>query len=386
MVDLYQLRWHLEELGYTRHVGSGGRSRSLFGTPPTDPIDVKTFQPRDGYTGEGSFQPARYVMITGDKSISPNNIEEVRAATSDANADGYQVKVILISQAGSEGLDFIGIRQVHVLEPWYNMNRIEQIIGRAVRWCSHKLLSFIKRNVEIYLYGTRLKGELKEDEAADLYIYRTAEAKAIQIGRVARVLKETAVDCLLNIEQAGFTVSNINQTVKQRLANGTTINYQVGDKPYTAVCDYMDSCSYHCKPNINIDESDVRLDTFNEGFIMMNADKIVQRIRQLMKERFFYSKSELIGFINSVRHYPLVQINAALSQLVDDKNEYVTDMYGRLGNLVNKGDLYLFQPIELLGTGTLTCLRGAYLYNSRTNLSRFRKVQFNSIKCSLKPA
>ena len=51
--------------------------------------------------------------------------------------------------AGSEGLDFKFIRQVHVLEPWYNMNRIEQIIGRAVRTCSHKDLPFEERNVEI---------------------------------------------------------------------------------------------------------------------------------------------------------------------------------------------------------------------------------------------
>lgn len=340
----------LEELGYTRYIGSGGKSRSLFKTAPTEPIDYKTFQPRDGYSGDAPFRPARYVMITGDKSISPNNIEEVRAATSDTNVDGSQVKIVLISQAGSEGLDFIGIRQVHVLEPWYNMNRIEQIIGRAVRWCSHKLLPFTKRNVEIYLYGTRLNDELESEEAADLYIYRTAEMKAIQIGRVARVLKETAVDCLLNLEQTNFTIGNVNQTVRQELASGTEIEYQVGDRPYSVACDYMETCSYSCKPDANIDERAVVLDTFNEGFIMMNTDKIVQRIRQLMRERFFYDKMQLISHINSVRRYPLVQIDAALTQLVDDKNEYITDMYGRLGNLVNKGDLYLFQPLELMDT------------------------------------
>jgi len=340
----------LEELGYTRYIGSGGKSRSLFKTAPTDAIDYKTFEPRDGYSGDGPFQPARYAMITGDKSISPNNIEEVRAATNDSNVNGSNVKVVLISQAGSEGLDFIGIRQVHVLEPWYNMNRVEQIIGRAVRWCSHKLLPFTKRNVEIYLYGTRLTEELESEEAADLYIYRTAETKAIKIGQVARVLKETAVDCLLNLEQTNFTVENVNQTVRQELASGANIAYQVGDRPYSVACDYMETCSYSCKPDARINERAVVLDTFNEGFIMMNTDKIIQRIRQLMRERFFYDKMQLIAHINSVRKYPLVQIDAALTQLVDDKNEYITDMYGRLGNLVNKGDLYLFQPLELMDT------------------------------------
>ena len=51
--------------------------------------------------------------------------------------------------------------------------------------------------------------------------------------------------------------------------------------------------------------------------------------------------------INLIKDYPLVQINAALNQLVEDKNEYISDAFGRIGNLINIGDLYLFQPIEL---------------------------------------
>ena len=36
-----------------------------------------------------------------------------------------------------------------------------------------------------------------------------------------------------------------------------------------------------------------------------------------------------------------------VSYLIDDKNEFITDMFGRLGNLVNIGEYYMFQPIEL---------------------------------------
>ena len=66
-----------------------------------------------------------------------------------------------------------------------------------------------------------------------------------------------------------------------------------------------------------------------------------------MKDRFFYRKPLLVKMINAVKTYPLMQINAALNQLVEDKNEYITDKYGRLGNLINIADLYLFQPLEL---------------------------------------
>ena len=83
------------------------------------------------------FKPARYVMITGDVRISPNNDTDVKAITNNNNIfkedkngniidiSGEIIKVVLISQAGSEGLDFKAIRQVHIMDPWYNMNRID---------------------------------------------------------------------------------------------------------------------------------------------------------------------------------------------------------------------------------------------------------------------
>ena len=74
-----------------------------------------------------------------------------------------------------KGLDFKNIRQTHILDPWYNLNRQEQIVGRSVRNFSHCALPFDQRNVEIYLYGTKLDNNI---EAADMYIYRLAERKA----------------------------------------------------------------------------------------------------------------------------------------------------------------------------------------------------------------
>ena len=329
----------LEEMGLIR---AGGR-KSLFKSKPTETVDALTMKPKSEVSE--NFSPASYIMISGDKLLSPNNKEDVDLATNPDNFNGSKVKVILISQAGSEGLDFKFIRQVHILDPWYNMNRIEQIIGRAVRTCSHKLLPFLMRNVELYLYGSLV--ENAREEAADLYVYRLAELKSIQIGAVSRLLKEVAVDCLLNYEQTGFTVSDMNRTVSQKLSTGQTIEYQVGDRPYSSTCDYQEKCSYKCMPSADITEEDITYDTYNENFIMMNVDKITSRIRQLFMERFYYKKERLIMEINAVKNYPIIQINAALTQLIDDKNEYISDRFGRLGRLINIGDLYLFQPLEL---------------------------------------
>ena len=83
-------------------------------------------------------------LLVETKDLSSSNVLELSMCTNPDNVHGEKLKVVLVSQAGSEGLDFKNIRQVHILDPWYNMSRIEQIIGRAVRNCSHKLLPFEK--------------------------------------------------------------------------------------------------------------------------------------------------------------------------------------------------------------------------------------------------
>ena len=334
----------LEEMGFTRY---GENVKPLFKTIPTAIVDVRTMkEPSD----KRNFMPARYSIITGDLRLSPNNDFEVKGLTNEDNKDGNKVKVVLISKAGSEGIDLKFIRQVHILEPWYNMNRIEQIIGRAVRNFSHKDLAFEKRNVEIFMHGTIL--ENKKEEAADLYVYRVAEFKAIQIGKVTRVLKETSVDCIINHDQTNFTQENfsaiLNEPIQQKLSSGVILDdFKIGDEPFSPACDYMASCNYSCRPNKEINDHDLNEDTYNESFIIMNSEKIIQRIRMLMKESFFYKKDVLINAIQTPKKYPYVQIYSALTHLIDDSNEFIVDKYGRNGRLVNIDNYYLFQPIEL---------------------------------------
>jgi len=335
----------LEEFGFTRY---GENVKPLFKNRPSEIVDVRTMKPP---IDKKNFIPARYSMITGDPRLSPNNDFEVKGLTNNDNKEGNKVKVILISKAGSEGIDFKFIRQVHILEPWYNMNRIEQIIGRAVRNFSHKDLPFEKRNVQIFMYGTIL-GENKE-EAADLYVFRLAELKAIQTGNVTRLLKETSVDCIINHDQTNFTQETmakyLNEDITQELSTGLIIHdFKIGDAPFSPACDYMPTCNYVCRPTKEIAEDSLNEDTYNDTFIKMNSEKIIQKIRLLMKEGFFYKKDLLIELINIPKKYPLVQIYSALTTLIDDNNEFIVDKYGRNGRLVNIGDYYLFQPVELL--------------------------------------
>ena len=362
----------LEELGFSRY-GSAGYTKSLFKNKPSEPLDAVTMKPKSQNAAGVAFTQARYVMITGDKRFSPNNNDDLKYITNPENSLGQNVKVVLITKAAAEGLDFKNIRQVHIMEPWYNMNRIEQIIGRGVRNRSHCGLPFEDRNVEIYLHATSPNND---EEPADMYVYRFAEKKASQIGKITRILKETSVDCILNIGQTNFTIEKLleqaeNKNIKIKLSSKPTeeIDYQVGDRAFTDMCDYMDNCSFTCSAGATIEPADVTKDTYSEDYAKINHSMIVKRIRELFKEKAAYGRTELINSINIqstipnkhlIRNvatsfpnenidykYNEIQIDFALTRFVNNKTEYLIDKYGRRGHLTNVGNVYAFQPTEI---------------------------------------
>lgn len=302
----------LEEIGFSRYSAKGS-GKNLFKNKPKTKL--------------------KYIMITGDKRISPNNVLEYNAARND-NTEGDKVKVILISSAGSEGLDFKCIRQIHVMEPWYNINKLEQVLGRGIRNFSHKLLPFEKRNVQIFLHGTILKNV--EEESVDLYIYRLAEKKAIVIGKVSKVLKENAVDCIINHSQFNFNHKNFNN-ILQILSNGAQIpDFPVGDTPYSSNCDYQESCEYECvKTDVAIEEEVV-----TEQYLDKTSDNVIHGILEMFKKNFFYKKKDF------KMNYDIKHVDYALTKLIDEK-KIIYDKYNRPGNVINIGEYYLFQPMEL---------------------------------------
>ena len=341
----------LESMGFARYASSQEHNRNLFKNS-YESVDAITMQKRS-QVPKSEFKPARYVMITGDKDFSQKNDEDVKYVTSRANADGSLVKVILISMAASEGLDFKNIRQVHILEPWYNMNRIEQIIGRAVRNQSHCDLEFENRNVEIYLHGTFLD---TDEESADLYVYRSAEKKALQIGEVTRLMKENAVDCQLNIGQTNFTEKELekniaNQNINIRVSSGKTVPFKIGDKPRTEVCDYMVDCHSTCASKDNLDIKttigSVKT-TYDDNFVKNNSVIIMKKIRDLFMEKSVYKREHLRTAIEFVKKYPIEHIYYALSRFINNRHETLVDRYGRTGYMISRGSYYAFHPNEIL--------------------------------------
>ena len=319
----------------------------------------------------------KYVMITGTPLLTPD-FQIIKKINHADNINGDKIKVVLISDSGSEGIDLQMIRQIHVLDPWFNLNRTEQIIGRGVRNFSHRRLPFEKRNVQIFLHAAILS-DRDEEESMDLYQYRLSEKKAIQIGKISRIVKQHSVDCMLNHGQTNFTADNFNQAVDIQLADHAVIrNFRFGDQPFSASCDYLSSCDYDCLPSLEKKEDELEINdtTYNVYFSTTNIEKIVKIIRLLMTDRFFYKKKHLVAFINNESknktQFPLHLIDLALSSILTNKTP-IKDKYGRSGTLVNIGDYYLFQP-DVINVANLSVQHRSMKLNVNYNVIPFKDV------------
>ena len=144
-----------------------------------------------GETTKGS--KGKYVLFTG-KTSDAEITKAILRLKSKQNADGSDIRVIVASPKVSEGVDFKYVRQIHVLDPWFNMSRIEQILGRGMRTCSHDILPFEQQNCTVYMHVCRYPNS--SQEALDEYIYRIfVEEKGASIARVKRVIMESSMDC-----------------------------------------------------------------------------------------------------------------------------------------------------------------------------------------------
>ena len=110
----------------------------------------------------------KYDVIDGSM---PQN--KRKAAVDKYNDD--EIKVLIISKAGGEGLDLKATRNVIILDPTWNWGSIEQITGRAIRYKSHSELPPEERHVDIY-YLRLLKPETlytddDNPQTIDEYLY-----------------------------------------------------------------------------------------------------------------------------------------------------------------------------------------------------------------------
>ncbi len=210
---------------------------------------------------------ARYREPDAEKEDDKGSFPELPQAMSDVlveagftgNLHGELCRVFCITSAGAEGLSLRNVRNVHIMEPYWNHVRTDQVQGRAVRICSHMDLELEERNVDVFTYctvfdddsllhldgrgtaypqidGTILNHDgLKAEEAAkvglpvptgakeyvmtsDEYLLNISERKRELLTNIQDLMKSSAVDCEVNAyenEEEGVGCVTIKGTQDQ---------------------------------------------------------------------------------------------------------------------------------------------------------------------------
>jgi len=134
----------------------------------------------------------RFAIWSGDETFEQKEMIKDLFNKPD-NYDGSFIKVILGSPSIKEGVSLLRVKAVHVIEPYWNTSRLDQIIGRAIRYCSHKDLNKPDREVNVYLY-LACAPKSKSSKTVDQYIYKIALEKEKLISRFYDIIKKSAID------------------------------------------------------------------------------------------------------------------------------------------------------------------------------------------------
>lgn len=220
------------------------------------PLDIQ----KDPRTGDWEIPAVlmdprrpRYILYTGDQALDKRRLllqlynadvaglparlaEQCRIllGADPDNRNGRVARVFMITQSGAEGISLFNTRQVHIMEPYWNNVRLQQVTGRAIRLCSHMNLPWDDRIVNVYTYLSVFSEEQKAvskttgvvTRVVSLDGFKTTDEKIFELAEV----KQRLADGLFEIAQTAATDCAIHSFEQ---GDGTVTCYQfpVGTRP-----------------------------------------------------------------------------------------------------------------------------------------------------------
>lgn len=279
------------------------------------------------YTSRSTTQKEYKSFIVFDDNTKPELREKYRRIfNSPENKNGSLIKIIIGSPIISEGITLKNVRQVHIMEPSWNMSRINQIIGRAVRNYSHHDLDPKDRTVDIYKYVSVYENPSTSDFFIDKEMYILAEEKDRSNKIVERLLKQISFDC----------------TPLQK-RNKLPLSAKNGDD----ICDYQE-CNYKC--TIKPQSEKIYRNTYNlylAQFDQHDIKYVMNALQHLFKTYFIWSLEDIITQIK--QREPNIAnevIYTVLDTIVNKKIEF-NDMYNREGYIIHNGPYYIFNSSDI---------------------------------------
>lgn len=179
-----------------------------------------------GKEGEEEKEIIRNIYNGKFENIPANIKRDIRKYFFNNNAAGMTnmygevINLLMISSSGAEGIDLKNVRYVHITEPYWHPVRVDQVIGRAKRICSHKDLPEELQNVTVFmyllsynkkllkdkesLYTQLINGDTDEDGnviTTDEKLLKIMKKKKKLMRQFLTAMKEASVDCIFNHEE-----------------------------------------------------------------------------------------------------------------------------------------------------------------------------------------
>ena len=205
------------------------------------------------YTGTESAEEKELVrnIFNGKWKYVPASISRELLERAPNNNLGEIIKIFMITSSGAEGISLKNVRFVHITEPYWHPVRMEQVIGRARRICSHQDLPPELRTVFVFVYLMTLSADqLTNPEALNL---RKADVSKID-NKTPMTSDETLFE-ISNIKE-GLTLQ-ILKAVKESSFD-CTLHSSVGNKEKLNCFSYgtSDSSKFISLPSILEEDKD----------------------------------------------------------------------------------------------------------------------------------
>lgn len=157
------------------------------------------------YTGTESAEEKEIMrnIYNSQWEFVPASITKTFESIAENNFMGDIVKIMMITSSGAEGINLRNTRFVHIVEPYWHMVRIDQVIGRARRICSHQDLPEELRTVKVFLYMSTLTNEQKTSE----------KHIELRIRDVSKIDKKTPITMDEALYDIALVKNNINQQI-----------------------------------------------------------------------------------------------------------------------------------------------------------------------------
>lgn len=139
----------------------------------------------------------------------------LRRFNSPKNKDGDIIRVLLVTEAGAEGISILEARHMHILESSNRMIRTIQAIGRVARYKSHTRLPLKERNIKVWRYWS----VASPDEITIQKQITNRDGEKEKINQI--ITNKKAIDEIL-YENGMKTITSINSFLKLLENNSVT--------------------------------------------------------------------------------------------------------------------------------------------------------------------